>query len=70
MCPSSATELASHGAALNMLRQKELSGIQPRMLHAFVPAARGIIPDVAGGLGAAQPECHLVAVAGDMLPGR
>ena len=64
MCPSPATERAAHGAALNLLRQKELSGIQPNMIHAFVAATRGIIPDVAGGLGAAQPECHLVAVAG------
>ena len=68
MCPSSAAERTAHGGALNTLRQMELSGRMPGMLHAFVAATRGIIPDVVGGPGPAQPECHLVATAAGMMP--
>ena len=67
MCAASADARSTHPTALSALRAMELSGRARPMRFAHVAATRGIIPDLAGDIGAAQHEMHLCRMGGDLV---
>ena len=67
MCAASAGARGTHPAALLALRSLELSGRPRPMKFAHVAATRGIIPDLAGDILAAQHEVHLCLRGGDLI---